>query len=66
MSYHYPKSCVQAGAWCSTCGKNTPHRVADRRLQFCIPCFDKKAAVKAAARKLETPAEQIPMFEGKP
>lgn len=35
MSHHYPKSVVEAAAWCATCGKNTPHFVWDGRLGRC-------------------------------
>lgn len=43
MGQHYTRNTVETAAWCGKCGKSTPHRVADKRLQYCIPCFDKPA-----------------------
>lgn len=36
MPHHYPKSTVQASAWCPTCNKETPHYVWDGRLGRCM------------------------------
>ena len=36
MPHHFPKSTVQAAAWCSTCNKETPHSVFDGRLGRCM------------------------------
>jgi hypothetical protein len=38
---HYTLNTVETSAWCSKCGKYTPHHVAARRLQYCKVCFDK-------------------------
>lgn len=66
MGQHYTLATVEASAWCKKCGKNTPHRVAERRLQYCIPCWargdaDSKAA-KADAKS--SAAEQRDLFGG--
>jgi hypothetical protein len=54
MGQHYTLDTVEVSAWCSKCGKFTPHRVAARRLQYCIPCFDRLPASKVpAAEKVE-------------
>ena len=36
MPHHFPKSTIEASAWCSTCGKPTPHYVHDGRLGRCM------------------------------
>ena len=59
MSQHYTSLTIEASAWCNKCGKNTPHRVADKRLQYCIPCYDKRPI--EPARKSPQP-EQIKLF----
>lgn len=41
MGQHYTLNTVEVSEWCNKCGKNTPHRVAGRKLQYCIPCFDR-------------------------
>jgi hypothetical protein len=35
MPHHFPKSTVEASAWCNRCGKMTLHRVFDGRLGRC-------------------------------
>jgi hypothetical protein len=36
MAQHYPKSTVQAEAYCPTCNKPTPHYVWDGRIGRCM------------------------------
>jgi lauroyl/myristoyl acyltransferase len=61
MGQHYTLSTVEVSAWCNKCGKNTPHRVACKRLQYCIPCFDKSAQSKPAVVK--EIVRQVGLFE---
>jgi hypothetical protein len=35
MSKHYTKNTVEVTVYCSTCNKNTPHYVFDKRLGRC-------------------------------
>jgi hypothetical protein len=35
MPHHFPKATVEASAYCTTCGKMTPHYVFDGRLGRC-------------------------------
>jgi hypothetical protein len=48
MSQHYTLATVEASEWCNKCRKATPHHVAARRAQYCIPCFDRSVALAAA------------------
>ena len=64
MTQHYPASCVEASAWCNVCSKMTPHRVADKRLQFCIPCHARRPVDAKPAP--QPAAEQFNLFGGKP
>jgi hypothetical protein len=61
MTQHYTRSTVEASAWCNECGKMTAHRVADKRLQYCIPCFEKPVVVKA--KPVKEPELQGDLFE---
>jgi hypothetical protein len=36
VPHHYPKSTIQAAAYCPTCDKETPHYVYDGRLGRCM------------------------------
>lgn len=36
MAHHFPKSVIQAMAWCPTCNKMTMHYVWDGRLGRCM------------------------------
>ena len=65
MAQHYTLQTVEVSVWCGKCRKDTPHRVADRRLQFCIPCWEASQAESAAAKDAErpAPAEQMGMFD---
>jgi hypothetical protein len=54
MGQHYTRDTVEVSAYCTRCGKMTPHTVSDRRLGYCIPCYERPiekapAAVPAAA-----------------
>jgi hypothetical protein len=57
MTQHYTLNTVEVAAWCSKCGKETPHRVAHRRLQYCLSCYD-KGPVKPGNHR-ETPEEPV-------
>ncbi len=57
MAEHYPKNCIEASAWCNGCGMNTPHRVADKRLQYCIPCYGKASKGKPERPPCERPGD---------
>ena len=59
MGQHYSNATFEASEWCSKCFKNTPHRVADRRLQYCIPCWEKSKA-ESEAKKSEP---KLPVIE---
>lgn len=41
MSQHYPKSTVEASAWCKKCRKDTMHRVDGVNLGPCLVCLKK-------------------------
>jgi hypothetical protein len=41
MGQHYTKNTVSTAAWCAKCGKETSHRVDDRRLGPCLVCIAK-------------------------
>jgi hypothetical protein len=62
MSQHYTTNTVQADAWCNKCNKLTPHRVADRRLQYCIPCFDRSKELSEAEKAKPAQPEQGRLF----
>jgi hypothetical protein len=61
---HYTLSTVEVSAWCSKCRKDTPHRVAARRLQHCLVCWDKSAAESAAKKSEPKAPEQGKLFGG--
>jgi hypothetical protein len=62
MPEHYTLSTVEASAWCNKCGKNTPHRVAGRKLSYCIPCFDKLGETEP--KLAPATQRQSELFEG--
>jgi hypothetical protein len=54
MTQHYTRNTVSASAWCNKCGKQTQHTVSDRRLGYCIPCYERplpKQEPKAAPER---------------
>jgi hypothetical protein len=61
MPQHYTKNTVQVTAYCSVCGRMTPHRVFDGRLSGCMNDHHpaKPAPEKDAAAP---PAEQGELF----
>ncbi|MGA9668279.1 MAG: hypothetical protein WBQ94_03680 [Terracidiphilus sp.] len=61
MSQHYTGATVEASEWCRKCGKNTPHRIDDRRVGPCIPCMNALPGI--APGGLPAPAEQEDMFK---
>ena len=50
MSQHYTLTTIQTEAWCKKCNGMTTHRVSHRRLQFCIPCWNKSEAESIAKK----------------
>jgi hypothetical protein len=61
MAQHYPRTTVQASAWCNVCRAETMHRVHDRQLQACIRCGERQTR-EAAARPKKEPPKQLEMF----
>lgn len=55
MVQHYTLGTVEVSAWCNECRKDTPHRVAERRLQYCIPCWEKSLADSLAKKSEPKP-----------
>ena len=62
MTQHYTHNTVQVDAWCNKCAKLTPHRVADKRLQYCIPCFDRSKELSDAEKNQPARPEQGGLF----
>ena len=62
MGQHYTLNTIETSEWCSKCHKNTPHRVAGRRLGCCIPCWDKSKAESDAEKAKPKPPEQKSLF----
>jgi hypothetical protein len=63
MTQHFTRDTVEVSWWCNACHKMTLHRVADKRLQFCLICYGQSAA-ESASRKAETPLpEQGNLFK---
>jgi len=50
MSQHFTRATVEASAWCARCWRLTPHVVSDRRLQYCIPCYQKNGAAQIKSK----------------
>jgi ribosomal protein L44E len=61
MGQHYTLATVEVSAWCNKCAKHTPHRVADKRLQFCIPCWENLRQTKQPA--IQEQAKQASLFQ---
>ncbi len=62
MTQHYTLNTVEVSAWCGKCGKHTPHRVTERRLQYCLPCFQRGEAATAAEKNKPSPPAQGRLF----
>jgi hypothetical protein len=61
MVQHYTLDTVEVSEWCNKCRKMTMHVVADRRLQYCIPCW--QASKEASdAEKAKPEPEQGSLF----
>jgi hypothetical protein len=58
MGQHYTRDTIEVSAHCGKCGKMTPHTVSDRRLGYCIPCYDKPQVEKPAVDQ----SKQTEMF----
>lgn len=41
LPHHFQKNVIEASVWCKICGKDTPHRVDDRRRGPCKVCMAK-------------------------
>lgn len=41
MSQHYTRNTMSASAWCPKCGKQTQHRIDDRRVGPCLDCLNR-------------------------
>jgi hypothetical protein len=54
---HYTLNTVEMAAWCNKCGRETPHHVAERRLQYCKLCMEKPRQAPAP-----TPEPQPRLF----
>ena len=64
MSQHYTLSTTETQAWCNKCNGETPHRVSHRKLQFCIPCWNRSEAESIERKRRE--AEQGNLFKPVP
>ena len=67
MAQHYTMPTTETEAWCNRCWGMTRHRVSERRLQFCIPCWKRSEAESAAkkmaeAEEAERAAAQLRLF----
>jgi len=51
MSEHYTRHTVFAAAYCTKCGKQTQHRVDDRRQGPCLECIERLQKERAAPPK---------------
>jgi ribosomal protein L44E len=61
MGQHYTLATVEVSAWCNKCNKHTPHSVAYKRLQFCIPCWKNLEKTKQPA--IQEQAKQASLFQ---
>jgi len=59
MGQHYTSLTVECSAWCNKCGKMTQHRVADKRLQYCLPCYDRPKPEAKAEKTFELQPEPV-------
>jgi len=57
---HYPRDTIEVSGYCNKCGKMTPHTVSDRRLGYCIPCYDKPLP---EAKPPKEPSAQLTLKE---
>lgn len=55
MTQHYTRRTVSASAYCRKCGKQTQHRIDDRRKGPCLECIARLDQQHAAKAK---PAQQ--------
>ena len=63
MSQHYTRSTVSAAFYCKKCGKETQHRIDDRRRGPCMECMARTDALATKPKK--TPhAHQEDLFGG--
>jgi hypothetical protein len=56
MSQHFTRRTVSAAAYCNKCGKQTQHRIDDRRLGPCLECIARNDALVTKPKK--TAAQQ--------
>jgi hypothetical protein len=64
MGQHYTLTTIEVSEWCNKCRKNTPHRVANRRLQYCLTCYEASKAESETKKSEPKPAEQGSLFGG--
>ena len=57
---HFTRSTIEVSAYCNKYSKMTPHTVSDRRLGYCIPCYDKPLP---EAKPTEEPSKQLTLEE---
>jgi hypothetical protein len=57
---HYPRDTIEVSGYCNKCGKMTPRTVSDRRLGYCIPCYDKPLP---EAKPPKEPSAQLTLEE---
>ena len=63
MTQHYPRNTVSASEWCAKCGKNTQHRIDDRRVGPCLECLKAPAKPTSCAADDRMPVpEQACLF----
>jgi hypothetical protein len=62
MGQHYTLNTIETSAWCTRCGKRTPHRVSGRKLSYCIPCFQRSEEASAAEKNKPAQPEQRRLF----
>lgn len=60
MPEHYTRNTLMTFCWCKVCGRNTEHRVDDRRRG---PCLEHTAKVRPKKSKSE-PEPHLPFDKG--
>jgi len=64
VSQHYTRNTKSVSVYCSTCRRNTIHRVDDRRLGPCLEhVFPRISKDQEKRQKAKEQAEQNPTFE---
>jgi NMD protein affecting ribosome stability and mRNA decay len=63
MSQHYTRSTISAAVFCTRCGKETQHRIDDRRVGPCMECMARTDELASKPKK-NPPARQDDLFGG--